>query len=431
MLAALTPIQKWQAVRQLNNNIMSDRGYILAGFVTIIVLTILLIAISYHRRIEEQRICNRYFVEYAEKIGLTEHEYQVLKDIATRADLRRNVSIFSMIEAFDRGASRIIEATLALHGIEASKRLGGVVSALRQKLGFEKHYVASLGSVNQAGRPTSKQIPTGKKLYLTCPNTDDLINIESTVVKNDEVQLTIRSPMPLQRSPGEICCVRYCFGGSVWEFDATVLSCQEDVLVLSHSQNVRFINRRRFLRVPVHKPALIAHFPFIRTLPSDTTGDEGDKPNSTDADKKTWGTMDLVPAVVTELAGPGLRVEAALDVEIGERILIIFKLIEENHQVPTTPQTENTQPLETEQRGPATPLKIVEDIGEIRHTEAIQGGFSTGIELTGLSDSDVNELIRATNAASLKDHADTQDVPVSEIEDYEQTVPEPVLTQET
>lgn len=77
-----------------------------------------------------------------------------------------------------------------------------------------------------------------------------------------------------------------------------------------------------------------------------------------------------------------------------------------------------------------TPLKIVEDIGEIRHTEAVQGGFSTGIELTGLSDSDVNELIRATNAASMKADADTQDVSVSDIEDDGQAVPEPVLTQE-
>ena len=430
ILAALTPIQRWQAVRQLNSNMMSERWFILSGLVTIIILTVLLIVISYHRRIEERRISNRRFFEYADNIGLTQRERQILQDIATRADLRRNVSIFSMIEAFDRGASRIIEDTLALHGIEASKRLSVVVSALRQKLGFEKNYVASLGSLRQSSRPSSRQIPTGKKLYLTYPHADDLLNIESTVIKNDEVQLTIRLPMALQRSPGEICCVRYCFGGSVWEFDATVLSCQGDVLVLPHSHNVRFINRRRFLRVPVHKPAFIAHFPFVRTLPTDTKSDEGDVPGSTDADERTWGTLNLVPAVVTELAGPGLRVEAALEVKIGERILIVFKLNEESRQLPPTPNKENPYSSRTERRGPMTPLKIVEDIGEIRHTEAVQGGFSTGIELTGLSDSDVNELIRATNAASMKADADTQDVSVSDIENDGQAVPEPVLTQE-
>jgi hypothetical protein len=51
--------------------------------------------------------------------------------------------------------------------------------------------------------------------------------------------------------------------------------------------------------------------------------------------------------------------------------------------------------------GPST-SKIIEDIGEVRHIEPAQNGFSIAVELIGLSDSDVGELIRATNAAFLK-----------------------------
>ena len=429
ILAALTPAQKWDAARRLDSNTLSERWFILAGLVTIIILTLLLIVVSYHRRTEERRISNRRFFEYADKMGLTKHERHILQNVATRAGLRQNVSIYSMIQAFDRGASRIIEDTLALQGIEASKRLNAVMSALREKLGFEKPHATSVGSTSQSSKPSSRQIPIGKQLYLTYTDADDLTNIESIVLKNDDVQLTARLAMPLQRSPGELCCVRFCFGGSVWEFDATVVSCQEDILVLTHSNNVRFINRRRFLRVPVSKPAFIAHFPFVRTLPSDTKDDKGDGSDSTIADEMNWRALDFVPAVVTELAGPGLRIEAPLKVKIGERILIIFKLNEESRQDSPTPRHEDSLQSNTEQNERTTSSKIVEDIGEIRHTEARQNGFSTGLELTGLSDSDVNELIRATNAASMKAKADTQDGPATGTEDYGQTIPEPAFAQ--
>ena len=425
ILAALTPAQKWNAARQFDRSLMSERWFILAGLATIIILILLLIAASYHRRTEERRIRNRRFMEYADKIGLTRRERQILQDIAIRAGLRHNVSIYSMIEAFDRGASGILEDTLTLKGIEAGKRLSTVMSALREKLGFEKQHAAPLGS----SRPTSRQIPTGKKLYVTYLNADDPTNFESIVIKNDDVQLTARLATPMQRSAGELCSVRYGFGGSVWEYDATVVSCDGDVLVLTHNNNVRFINRRRFLRVPVHKVAFMAHFPFVRTLTTDTGGGGDDRAGSTEGNEKYWAALDFIPAVVTELAGPGLRIEAPLDVKIGERVLIIFKLNEENPQGSPASSNEHSPQSNTKSRDKVTPLKIVEDIGEIRHIEATQDGFSTGVELMGLNDSDVNELIRATNAASMKAKADTQDVPTSDTEDFGQTIPEPIVAQ--
>jgi hypothetical protein len=421
--AALTPTQRWYTARQFDSGVMSERWLILAGLGAIIILTVLLIVVSYQRRTKEQRTSNRRFLEYADKMGLTQRERRILKDIAARARLRRNVSIFSMVEAFDCGASRLIEGTLALQGVQASKRLSAMTSALREKLGFEKQNPVSVGSARPSSRPNSRQIPTDKKLHLTYPNADNPDNIEGTVINNDNVQLTIRLATPLQSNSGKSCRVRYGYGGSVWEFDASVVSCQGDILILTHSDNVRFINRRRFLRVSVHTPAFIAHFPFARTLPMDAENDEGAKPSSTGAIENTWGALDFVPAVVTELAGPGLRIESPLEVKIGERVLIIFKLSEENRQESPTPHRENSRQPDIERRDRKTALKIVEDIGEIRNTEVIQGGFSVGVELMGLSDSDVNELIRAANAASLKTDAHTQGVPTYSNVNHKQVVP--------
>ena len=103
-----------------------------------------------------------------------------------------------------------------------------------------------------------------------------------------------------------------------------------------------------------------------------------------------WGPPEFVPAVVTELAGPGLRMEVPLEVEVevGDRVLVVFRLGEET-----------------------AASKMVEDIGEVRHAKAIQNGLSIAVELIGLNDSDVNELICDTNAASLRTGPEGQDIP--------------------
>jgi hypothetical protein len=55
--------------------------------------------------------------------------------------------------------------------------------------------------------------------------------------------------------------------------------------------------------------------------------------------------------------------------------------------------------------GRAAPEKIVENIGEVRHTKSIKNGFSIAVELIGLSDPNISELVRVTNTASLKTRA--------------------------
>ena len=109
----------------------------------------------------------------------------------------------------------------------------------------------------------------------------------------------------------------------------------------------------------------------------------------TSADK--WGPPEFVAGVVTELAGPGLRIESALAVDVGERVLVVFSLDEEDGDL-----------MRAEAGGKASAARVVEDVGEVRHIRAVGNGFSIAVELTSLKDSDVDELICATNAASLR-----------------------------
>ena len=418
-MMALTPIERWYAVRRLDGGFVADRWFILAGVGAIVVLTTLLIVVSY-RRAKQHRVSSRLFSEYADRLGLTWRQCQILRNIAARTRLRCNESIFTMAAAFDRGAAEIVKETLAILGAQRSSRLSAELSVLREKLGFERRRPTSAGS---AVRPSSRQIPVGKKLYLSGSDSAGPANIESTVIKNDDIELAVRLAGSLESNPGELCCVRYNFGASVWEFDAPVVICHGGILVLSHTDDVRFINRRRFLRVPVKQPAFIARFPFARTLPPD--GDEISQRSQGHASADTWGPPEFVRAEVTELAGPGLRVEAPLEVKVGERVVVILKISEQAGTIPGRPA------LESRAGSPRHTSRIVEDIGEVRHAEATRNGFSIAVELIGLNDSNVNELIRATNTASMKTAAGTRAVSGSDGDDDYRTAesPEPALVQ--
>ncbi len=101
---------------------------------------------------------------------------------------------------------------------------------------------------------------------------------------------------------------------------------------------------------------------------------------------KALGAPEFAPATVTEMRGPGLRIETLLDVRAGERVLVVFDL-EVEPLVSDDPSTM------------ARRSRLIEDIGEVRHVKRLEEGVSVAVELSGLKDSDVNELIRATNAA--------------------------------
>jgi hypothetical protein len=406
---ALTPLQRWEATHQLNTNFMTERWFILTGVLAIIILTVLLFVVSYNRIVQERKAADQLFIKYAEERGLSEQERQILLDIAGNAGLRQSEAIFTMDTAFDRGAAKMIEEGLAQQGTEESKLLRAELSFLREKLGFQKQHPLSVGSPTKSNKLSSRQIPVGKKLHLTRRKTRDSDNIEATIIKNNDMELMVRLGKLVKSTSGELWCVRYYFGASVWEFDTSVISCHGSVLVLNHSENVRFINRRRFLRVQVNKPAFIACFTFAKTLAGNNSG------KSKDASGR-WGPPEFVPAVVTELAGPGLRIEAPLEVKAGERVLVVFKLDEAKNQ--------DSEP--TRRHGKTLASKIIEDIGEVRHTKVTQNGFSIAVELTGLSDSDVNLLIRATNAASLKAGAEGREPGLI---NAERSVPEPAVIQ--
>ena len=393
---ALTPQQRFQAARQFesNSSFMTHRQLTICALLTIVVLMGLLLQVSIRRIRQKRKAANELFLKYAEKKGLSARELQIIVAVAAKSGISQKDNVFTMDDAFDRGAAVVIAENIAKgQGPEEIRQLKTELSFLREKLGFQSQLTSSsAGTMGKYGKLSSRQIPTGKNIHITRRMDRVSDEIEAAVIENTEMELTVKLVTPLRINFGEAWRVHYYLGASVWEFDTTVVGYDGNVLVLNHSDEVRFVNRRRFLRVPVGKPGFIAHFPFEKTHQvkgESKTGVSAAGQNLSSNIDKFLKPPEFFPAVVTELAGPGLRIEEPMEVKVGDRVLVMFELDKGDTQ---------NQAL----HGKTKPSRIVEDIGEVRHVKTIEKGFSIAVELTGLSDAEIDELVRITNAASVK-----------------------------
>jgi hypothetical protein len=348
--------------------------------VVLAVLIVALIGITYNRIQRERRLASQAFMENIRRRNLSHREYRLLLEIIRRSGLSpyQRAMILSSTSHFERGANRVAQEILDKQGAEANDRLLGELAFLREKLGFHDRATKEwLAKSKGEAKLTTRDIPTGKTLEISRRLGRQSDELQARVVGNDARQLTVTLERPIRITFGELWRARYHRGASVWEFDTVVVSFEGTKLILRHSNDVRFINRRRFVRVPARNLAFVAPFPFARSLADGTAvlpdGDQG------------WKPVEFVHAVVTELAGPGLRIEAPLPVQVGQRLLIVFRLDGSG---------------EGESRA-QTSARLIEDIAVVRRIEAIPDSYSIALELVGLQDSDIDELVRATNKAAL------------------------------
>ncbi|MBN2136652.1 MAG: hypothetical protein JW720_02485 [Sedimentisphaerales bacterium] len=388
VLAGLTPVERWSAARRFEGDVGNGRLVILICVVVLVVLVGTLLVVSLNRILKERKNKDKLFSENSRRRGLSRREVRLLLAVAQQAGLKRAESIFTMSGAFGIGAMRVAKDGVDGKGGQ-SDELKKEIALLREKLGFGSKVGSSSKASDESGRLTTHEIPVGRKLYASRrQGGHGSADVECTVVRNSASELGVRLSEALKIVFGELWCVRYYSGTSVWEFDSSVVSYDGDTLVLDHSDEVRYVNRRRFLRVSVRLRAYLAHFPFV----SPFAGSAGEDAGEGVAGSDSWAPPRFVPAVVTELAGPGLLVESALEVAAGERVLVVFSLYDEA----------SGGSIEVEGEGGSRRVKIAEDIGEVRHVNSVEGGYSMAVELTGLSESDVDELIRATNAACFR-----------------------------
>ncbi len=383
-VVALTPRDRWSAARGFSGRdpftLVSEHWFYVAAGVALVVLLGLLWWVSRRNRAAPAVVNRELFSENALRRGLSSRERQILLAIVLRSGLGQTHDIFTTVDAFDRGAAKLLAECVRTRTPQEIESLKNEVAFLREKLGFQSLRTPGLSG---ARRPNSRDILVGKTVEVTRRRQRAGATIRARVVRNDDIELAVELETPVGSSVGDFWRVRYTYGMSVWEFDTTVVSCGEARLVLNHVDNVRFVNRRRFPRVAVTLPALVAVFPFVRRA-----SHKGRQNLESSDDLVIPEAPAFVRATVAELAGPGLRIEAPLRVRTGDRVLVIFQPNDADATLGIRGQ--NARPY------------LVEDMGQIRHCRDIDGGMSFAVELTGVNEAHIDELVRITNVISAR-----------------------------
>jgi len=151
---------------------------------------------------------------------------------------------------------------------------------------------------------------------------------------------------------GEACVLRRGHDGLQWEFDAAVAVAAEGLTVVRLIGEPRCVNLRRFARVSTHKAAYVAHYPLLEAGASDAL-------------------PRFVPATLTEIGGPGIRLDAPLRVAPGDRVLALARI-----------------DADTRLHG----------IGQVRRVIREDGDSQAfAVELVGLSEKEIGRLVHETN----------------------------------
>ena len=376
ILLGLTAPERWAAVRQLGPRAVSQQWFVMIGVALLLVLLVLLLATSYRRHQQNQGRQTREFEVTALRRGLTARERQILLAIAGRSGLGRRHDIFHEPEAFDRGAVQLLAECGHTRTPQEITDLKAEIATLRQKLNVRR--VVTGGAAVRASS-SSREIPVGKFIELTGRRDNEAVALRVKVLRNDEIELAVALRTPLGSRPGDSWLARYYSGMSAWEFRTSTVRCDDQMLVLSHSEDIHFVNRRRFPRLAVHWAALIAPLPFIR---SDSAAGEADASQADVLRPAAASAPAFVAGVVTEFAGPGLRIEGPLPVQVEDRVLVVFRFA-------------------GPPGGPGIGPRTVAGIGRVRHRREMGESLSIAVELTGLSDAEAEDL------ASLMDELST------------------------
>jgi hypothetical protein len=354
---ALTPIQRYSAMRRLETNysatFLTNKWVILLGWSIIAVLGVLLIAVRRMRLEKDRRTMQERFATMANRYRLTVQEREMLEAISLRSGLKKTDAIFVESEAFDDGLAKLMQDSFAAgHNLAQRKRLNIMAYGIKTKLGFQKS-ISEFGLSGLSDRNlSSRQIAVGKTVAASL-SSDMESHFEAEVVGNSPYELTLSPGIPLEALPGQTITIHYRIGNVTWGFTSVIISCGPQGLEVSHRDHIQIVNRRRFRRAPVQKKARVARFDVVQVAAL------SDAP-----------AMEFVEAMVTEISGPGLRIRTGLDVKFRDRIIVIFEL---------------------------EPGRWIQDIAEVRGFRESPMGRSLVVELIGLSEQGVNDLIRVTN----------------------------------
>jgi hypothetical protein len=353
----LSPVQRFQSMRRLKASPVRDlsvAGWLMLLGWALIGLLIILFFIVRRIRLERDRLSTESrFRELCDTCRLTIQEREILSAISRRVHLKKKDDIFKDCLAFDAGFTRLIQESFSAgHNLRQRKQLNIIVQCIKAKLGFQKSSPTSDGAVQAPRKMSSRQIPEGRDVQVEVISESSVFCFDAKVIRNDSCELVLQPDTPVEVAPGLMAQVQYKVGAMTWVFELTVIACGSGGLELNHNDHAKYINRRRFARVAVQKKSKIAVFDMNQNVCGDIH------------------SPTFVDAVVTEISGPGLQIQTDLELKMFDRILVVFE---------------------------PEPGKVVQDVAEVRGFRRTNSASLVAVEMIGLNESVVNDLIRITN----------------------------------
>lgn len=398
-IMCLTPVERWQSARNMGSSRpLIDNRFVIICLVILLVLVILLMVVNKYYREFSRKGRKDPFIEYGRQKGLSKGEVNIMRLVARSMPLADIHSIFAVPEIFNNGVQKIVNELISHNRNEEADQFKAELSYLREKLGFVKKLPKNSLDINQKDL-SSRQIEEGTKITVTPRMTKDHVGeIPGEVVNNSFSGFVVKVSNQIEIEDSGLWYIRYYFGANVWEFDTTLIKVDGDRLVFSHSDEIRFVNRRRFLRVPVKMPGLIAKLSFSYKKSMDQ-GDEGPigpiyddiaEDAVSDYEGPIWGAPEFCPVSITELGGPGIRMTVPFEMYEGDRVLVIFRV---KHIIL---QEDSEMDMEAE---------IVQDVGEVKNVRKVGEKFSVAVELTTTNEVHIAKLIQITNKVSVEQDA--------------------------
>ncbi len=342
---ALTPVERFEALRDFGGTspeIVAALGVVI-GLVSFTIAGYLV-----WRRSADQSRAKKEFDRQAAALGLSTLEGRVLERVARAAGIRRVDSIFTMAAAFETAVQTLLsDGTLAALAAAEDADTAVVVQTLREKMGFEPHR-----SLRRPMADVLGSIAEASSVFVVRSRAPG--NFQATFLRRGETLLdfALEPETPLHVLPDEVWSVRTAVEGILWEFAAGVTRIESPRVLLRVLSDARYINRRRFPRVPTQRPALLAEIALLH------------KDDALEGPEFTTAT-------VVEIGGPGLLLRSTLDPPLRSRVLIIAQLGDD----------EVLQAI-------GTVLRVTPERGAIRRV---------AVELLALSPAEVSRLVRETN----------------------------------
>lgn len=360
LVLALSPLERLQAVRSglSGPNILRDRWFILIAGLAILILAISLVVLRKKQYKKFTAFSANLFDAAADRWGLNEDERELLLEAANNSCPQSPILIFESSEFFDKGTAWILNKGFKDgYNLEQRKKLYLKFSDIKNKIGLTKPTYKNTLRASKSNNMTSRNVRVGAAVRLI-DDKNPTLKYQAEIVDINEIELWLKPQSFVEVEPGQIWRIHYQCGACVWEFLSGCIGVEQGNLILCHSEDVKFINRRRFQRVGIKRNCKIALFD-----------------NQVEFD---WDLPIPVPqfydALVIELSGPGLQILSDIEFKSGQRLLIVADI----------------------EKG-----LCVQDVAEVRHSSKHNGKNVIAVELIGLDDAALAKLVKLTNKIAL------------------------------